>query len=106
MSATARETAAFMAGLTGYGAVMSLGSLTVMLYPPLLLATGAGWAMGVGRLGAALGPLGAGVAIAAGMAIGRLFYFGAGAAILIVLCLVYLARGSAAQENPSRIAHP
>ncbi len=82
----------FVSGLAGYGGVMSLGPLTVMLYPRSLRATGTGWVMGIGRSGAAIGPLAAGLALTAGLGIGRLFYFAAGAALLVMLCLRLLAR--------------
>lgn len=72
-----------------------------MLYPPTLRTTGTGWVLGVGRLGAALGPLGAGFALAAGLGIGRLFYFAAVAAILVMLCLRLLARPA----HPPHAAH-
>jgi AAHS family 4-hydroxybenzoate transporter-like MFS transporter len=81
---------AFFGGFLGYGAVMSLGSLTIMLYPRPLRATGTGWVLGVGRLGAALGPLAAGIALAAGLGIGRLFYFAAGAALLAMASILLL----------------
>jgi AAHS family 4-hydroxybenzoate transporter-like MFS transporter len=84
--------ASFVSGLAGYGGVMSLGPLTIMLYPPALRTMGTGWVMGIGRLGAAIGPLGAGLALAAGLGIGRLFYFAAAAAILVMLCLRLLDR--------------
>jgi AAHS family 4-hydroxybenzoate transporter-like MFS transporter len=85
-------TATFVCGLAGYGGSMSFGSLTALLYPAHLRTTGVGWVMGIGRLGAAVGPLGAGLALAAGVGISRLFYFAAAAAVLVMGLLVTLAR--------------
>lgn len=87
--------ASFMTGFAGYAGSMCLGSLTLMLYPRSLRTTGVGWVMGVGRLGAAIGPLGAGAALAAGLAIGQLFYFAAAAAMLVAISLVVLANSRA-----------
>lgn len=84
--------AILLSGLAGYGAVMSLGALTVILYPASLQTLGAGWVLGVGRLGAALGPLGAGMALAVGLVVGHLFYFAAAAAAFAMLCLLLLGR--------------
>ena len=82
----------FAAGFSGYGAVMSLGALILLLYPRALHTMGVGWALGVGRLGAAVGPLSAGFALGAGLAIGNLFYFAAVAALFVMLCLLALAQ--------------
>jgi AAHS family 4-hydroxybenzoate transporter-like MFS transporter len=84
--------ASFMTGLAGYGGGVSYASLTLMLYPQSLRITGVGSVVGIGRLGAAIGPLAAGFALSAGLGIGRLFYFAAAAAVLVMLCLIILPR--------------
>jgi MFS transporter, AAHS family, 4-hydroxybenzoate transporter len=85
--------AALLSGLTAYGAGMSLGPTTLLLYPPALRTLGTGWVMGVGRLGAAIGPWGAGLLMTSmGFAISRLFYVAAAAAVLVLLLLMVLAR--------------
>jgi AAHS family 4-hydroxybenzoate transporter-like MFS transporter len=81
-----------LTGFTGYGGSMAMGALATALYPPALRTTGIGFAMGVGRFGAVVGPLGAGVALTAGLAIGQLFYFAAAAAILATFGLRILTR--------------
>lgn len=84
--------AAFLTGVSGYGGSMSMGALATVLYPPALRASGVGWMLGVGRIGAAIGPVGAGFALSLGMEIGRLFYFAAAAAAAVAICLLMLAR--------------
>lgn len=91
--------AAFLSGVAGYGGMTSLGALAAMLYPLDTRTTGIGWAMGVGRLGAAVGPLGTGFALAAGLEIGRLFYIAATAAAVVALCITLLARRSRTSES-------
>jgi AAHS family 4-hydroxybenzoate transporter-like MFS transporter len=92
--------ASLLSGFAGYGGGACVGSLAILLYPPALSATGAGWVLGIGRLGAAIGPLGVGAALGAGMAPSRLFYFAASAAVLAALCLTAL--GSARAHMSSR----
>jgi MFS transporter, AAHS family, 4-hydroxybenzoate transporter len=80
-----------VSGFAGYGAAVTLGPLALMLYPAPLRTSAVGWALGVGRLGGTLGPVGAGALLAAGLAPGRLFYFAATSAVLIAVCLVVFA---------------
>ncbi|RKE36358.1 AAHS family 4-hydroxybenzoate transporter-like MFS transporter [Paraburkholderia sp. BL23I1N1] len=49
-----------LAGFCVLGGQSGLNALAVTLYPTQSRATGAGWALGVGRLGAVLGPLAGG----------------------------------------------
>lgn len=92
--------ATFLSGFAGYGGVMALGPLTVMLYPRSAQTLGTGWVIGTGRLGAALGPLGAGFALAAGLAMSQLFYFAAGAALLVMTSLILLATLASTSLHP------
>jgi len=46
----------FLAGLFVVGAQSALNALSAMFYPGPIRSTGSGWALGVGRLGAAAGP--------------------------------------------------
>ena len=84
--------AALLSGLAGYAGAMLLGTLAVTLYPASLRTLGVGWMLGVGRFGSALGPLGAGFAIGAGLPIGRLFWFAAAAATFVMCSLLALVR--------------
>lgn len=56
------------------GGQVALNVLSATLYPTSARATGVGWALGMGRFGGILAPLAAGQLMAAGIAIGRLFW--------------------------------
>ena len=88
-----------VSGFAGYGATMTLGPLVVLLYPGPLRTTAVGWALGVGRLGGALGPVGAGALLARGVDPGRLFYCAATAPLVIAVFLVVFA-----QRRSTRLA--
>jgi AAHS family 4-hydroxybenzoate transporter-like MFS transporter len=84
--------AACLSGIAGYGAALNLGPLTIRLYPPTLHTLGLGWALGVGRFGAVIGPWAIGLLIAAGFASVRLFYLAAAATLIAMMCLMFLGR--------------
>lgn len=57
------------AALSGFGVVgaqIGCNALTASVYPTAIRATGVGWALGVGRIGAIVGPLVGGVLLAGG----------------------------------------
>jgi MFS family permease len=83
--------AAFASGLFGGGASAAFGALIISLYPVAMRATGSGWALGIGRLGAALGPVVIGAALTAGLVPARLFEVAAASALSVALCLIALA---------------
>jgi AAHS family 4-hydroxybenzoate transporter-like MFS transporter len=56
------------------GGQVALNVLSATLYPTSARATGVGWALGMGRFGGIIAPLAAGQLMAAGIAIGRLFW--------------------------------
>jgi AAHS family 4-hydroxybenzoate transporter-like MFS transporter len=56
------------------GGQVALNVLSATLYPTTARATGVGWALGMGRFGGIIAPLAAGQLMAAGIAIGRLFW--------------------------------
>jgi AAHS family 4-hydroxybenzoate transporter-like MFS transporter len=58
--------AAAIAGFTLVGAQTGCHVLTALSYPAAIRTTGVGWALGVGRIGAILGPLLGGMLLAAG----------------------------------------
>jgi AAHS family 4-hydroxybenzoate transporter-like MFS transporter len=64
------------AALSGFslGAASSaLLGVAVLIYPSIVRATGVGWAMALGRMGQAIGPLAIGALLAAGVAPNRIF---------------------------------
>lgn len=77
----------FLIGVTLQGGVNGNYPLAAAIYPADMRATGLGWAMGIGRVGALLGPLIGGWAIGAGLPL--VVVFG-------IFCVPMLATGIAA----------
>jgi AAHS family 4-hydroxybenzoate transporter-like MFS transporter len=67
----------FLAGACAGGGQKGLNALTVTFYPAPIRATGVAWALGVGRIGAIIGPLVAGWLLARGWAANRILLAGA-----------------------------
>ena len=57
--------AIFATGMFLLGSVNSTNTLMAAFYPTKIRATGVGWALGVGRIGGALGPAGGGIMLSA-----------------------------------------
>jgi AAHS family 4-hydroxybenzoate transporter-like MFS transporter len=76
---------AFLAGVFSIGAQMCAVALCATFYETALRATGVGWVMGTGRIGAIVGPVIGGLLIAAGMSTPRLFVIGGGVSIAAAL---------------------
>jgi AAHS family 4-hydroxybenzoate transporter-like MFS transporter len=68
--------AAFVAGLFTVGAQMCAIALSAQIYDTSLRSTGVGWAFGVGRIGAVVGPVAGGLLIGSGAPIPALFLIG------------------------------
>lgn len=77
----------FFIGVTLQGGVNGNYPLVAAVYPADMRATGLGWAMGIGRIGAFLGPLIGGWALGAGLPL---------VAVFGIFCLPMLATGFAA----------
>ena len=75
--------AIFVAGLFLLGGQVALNALAGTLYPTYMRTTGAGWALGVGRIGSILGPLIGGVLIGVKLSTPMLFLC---AALPVVVC--------------------
>jgi MFS transporter, AAHS family, 4-hydroxybenzoate transporter len=63
----------FLIGLTLQGGVNANYSIASAIYPADIRATGIGWAMAIGRIGAFLGPLMGGALLAMGFSVAALF---------------------------------
>ncbi len=61
-------------GIVIFGSMVSLYAITPLLYPPANRATGMGWAIGIGRLGAILAPIAAGMLLDGGFEARDLYY--------------------------------
>jgi AAHS family 4-hydroxybenzoate transporter-like MFS transporter len=66
-------TTAFLAGVFSLGAQMCTVAYCASFYDTSLRATGVGWAIGVGRVGAIVGPVFGGLLLSAGIPTARLF---------------------------------
>jgi len=65
---------AILSGIFIFAAMVSLYAITPALYPAAVRTTGMGWAIGIGRLGAILAPLLAGVLVDGGWQAAHLYY--------------------------------
>lgn len=73
---------AICTGMTLLGSSLLLGAMTAAMYPTAIRATGLGWAFGLGRVGAIVGPVIGGAAIADGWSVQQIM---GGASTLPVL---------------------
>ncbi len=83
--------ALFSAGLFVVGLQSVLNALSGMFYPAEIRSTGSGWALGVGRAGAAIGPALGSALGALGLARNQLFYLEA-APFVIGAAAIWLVR--------------
>jgi len=67
------------------GGQVALNAVSATMYPTAARATGIGWALGVGRFGAIVGPLAAGTLLAAGYNVAHLFWL---AIIPTLICAI------------------
>jgi benzoate transport len=83
---------AFLIGFFVAGAIIGLYAIVPELYPAEIRNTGTGWALGIGRLGAVIGPYVAGLMIDAGWE-RSLYYFALSTPLLVSLAaILYLRR--------------
>ena len=91
--------AAFVAGTLAVGAQMCAIGLAASFYDASLRATGVGWSLGAGRVGAVVGPALGGVLIAAGLSTQSLFIV-AGLVSLSAASSVVLMSGALRRVAP------
>ncbi|HTM81595.1 MFS transporter [Asticcacaulis sp.] len=75
----------FVAGALAIGAQMCLVALGAIFYDTEIRATGVGWLLGTGRIGAILGPILGGLLIARGVTASQLFLVAGGVSLLAAL---------------------
>lgn len=80
-------------GVTVIGGQQVLNGLAANLYPGHLRTTGAGWAMGVGRLGSIAGPVLAGLLLGANFGYGPLLQLAALPALASAALMLLMPRG-------------
>jgi MFS transporter, AAHS family, 4-hydroxybenzoate transporter len=88
------------------GGQVALNAVSATLYPTAARATGVGWALGVGRFGAILGPLAAGSLMAAGINLGHLFWLAIIPTLVsaIAVTLLRLAVNRSMQNSPQPVS--
>jgi AAHS family 4-hydroxybenzoate transporter-like MFS transporter len=88
---------AFILGFSALATASGMTSMAANLYPPSARATGVGWALTAGRVGAFLGPLGVGILIQMKLAPTTIFLLGVVPASLAAVALLVLV-GKARDE--------
>ncbi|WP_395397190.1 MFS transporter [Novosphingobium sp. BL-8A] len=82
--------AAFFIGAFIQGGFNGCYPLATSFYPPAVRSTGLGWAMGVGRIGAVIGPMLGGVLLAHKVPLPVIFAIFAVPAVLAGLCVTFI----------------
>lgn len=87
----------FFAGFCVLGLQYTLNATAAMIYPTSFRSNGAGWALGVGRIGSIVGPVLGGVLIATHLAVTGLYVlaaipFAIGAVVCAILMRLYAVR--------------
>jgi MFS transporter, AAHS family, 4-hydroxybenzoate transporter len=85
----------FVAGICIVGAQPALNALAATLYPTEIRATGVGWSLGVGRIGAIVGPVVAAQLVALNWSSQSLFLAAAVPAsfsCIVIVCLALVMR--------------
>ena len=93
----------FLAGICLVGAQAGLNGISGTFYPTYIRATGAGWALGVGRIGSILGPVLGGVLVSFNLPNSVLFSYAAVPALCCAGALFLLGRSTAsarARQEP------
>jgi MFS transporter, AAHS family, 4-hydroxybenzoate transporter len=89
--------AMFLTGFSINGGQPSLNTISAIYYPTAIRATGIGWALGVGRIGAIVGPLVGGALVAAGWSVATVILANTVPAIIAAIAIVALRRKRAAE---------
>ncbi|WP_207101746.1 MFS transporter [Paracoccus shandongensis] len=93
-------TLAFFAGFTTNGGFNAFYALAAALYPTEIRSTGIGWAMGVGRIGAVIGPMLGGILIGQGLGLpGLMAAFAVPLLVASIAALFIRGRQTAHQTN-------
>jgi AAHS family 4-hydroxybenzoate transporter-like MFS transporter len=89
--------AIFGAGLFVVGGQTAIGALSGILYPDYARSTGSGWALGIGRLGAAAGPLIGGNLLSMHLSLSTLFWLESAPFLVaaVAIAVIRLTRSSA-----------
>jgi predicted MFS family arabinose efflux permease len=93
---------AFVVGVSVQGGFNGFWGLAASLYPARIRGTGIGWALGVGRIGAVLGPIVGGYLVGQNVGIGAIFIIYACPLIAAALCVALLGARSPSRSEKGR----
>lgn len=99
------DTAAFFAGAGVMGGQTSLIVLAGAFYPTFIRATGVGWGLGIGRIGAIVGPLVGGAMLAAQWRPDQIFQMAAIPPVIVAVLLILMSRMAAVEKRVAAPAH-
>ncbi|OYN98637.1 MFS transporter [Enemella evansiae] len=91
-SPTSALITAVVVGFFINASVAGMYAVVATRYPPSVRSTGVGWAVGIGRVGAILAPLGAGAMLAAGWTPRQLFFVFAIPMVIAGIALLFVGR--------------
>lgn len=92
-----------VAGACTIGTTILVNAYTANFYPAHMRATGLGWALGIGRLGAILGPIYGGFVLSSGWGLNANFYAFAVPALLGALTMALIPVLKAAPEESPQV---
>lgn len=93
----------FFAGLFVVGSQGGLNAIASLAYPKAIVATGVGWALGVGRLGSIIGPLIGGLLLAAQIPSRTIFIIGAVPMLICALSCFLLVQNGKLNLNQQKV---
>src|SRR6202048_1408540 len=92
-------TTVFISGMCLLGGQIGLNALAGTIYPTFVRSTGAGWALGIGRIGSILGPVVGGVLIGMKLSMPALFVCAAIPAACCAVAVFILRKAAFARES-------
>ncbi len=90
----------FVTGFAVVGGQPAINALAASFYPTALRSTGIGWCLGIGRIGAVIGPVVGGELIRLKLAQSDLFYAAALPSVIIVLVVLFGIRSQRGMTAP------
>jgi len=95
--------AVFVAGIGVVGGQNSMNALAANLYPTMIRSTGVGWAFGMGRIGAIVGPVVGGVLVASGWDTKSIILISAVPTVVTSIAIFVLGSTAGMAATPSAV---
>lgn len=93
----------FVTGFAVVGGQPAINAMAASYYPTTLRSTGVGWCLGIGRIGAVIGPVVGGELIRLNLAQSDLFHAAALPSVVIVLVLLFGVRSERGKPLPASL---